>query len=306
MPKSRQLISIVIPCYNEQDNIPIIYQRIKSVIKHLNYNFEIIFIDNGSLDNTYKVIKFFVKKDKIVKGLKLSRNFGPEASVWAGVEQTIGDAVITIECDLQSPPELIPVLIERWEDGFDNVVGVYDKIDDYLPMIWLRKFYYFILKKISNIEIPANATGFGLIDKKVVKALKDIPEKHRFYRGLKSWVGFNTTKVEYQRQQRKNGKSSYNLINYFKHAERGVFGFSYLLLDAIFYGSLVLIILNILILILFIIYSLSVNNFNLIILITLAITTIFSIQFLAIGIIGKYIQVISEESKSRPIYIIEE
>jgi len=306
MSKAKKIISVVIPCFNEQDNIPLIYQRIKEVIKGTKYNFEIIFIDNGSSDKTYQVIKFFVKKDKIVKGLKLSRNFGPEASVWAGIVETKGDAVVTIECDLQSPPELIPALIKRWEEGFDSVVGVYGKIDDYLPMIWLRKLYYFVLGEISQIEIPANATGFGLMDRKVVEALKTIPEKNRFYRGLKAWLGFKTTKLKYKREQRKKGKSSYNLINYLKHAEKGVFGFSYLLLDAIFYGSLAYLVINILLLLIYVFYSLSISHFSLTISIIFTISTLSSIQFVAIGIIGKYVQVISEESKSRPVYIVEE
>ncbi|MEK7495061.1 MAG: glycosyltransferase family 2 protein [Patescibacteria group bacterium] len=290
----KKKISIVVPCFNEEANIETTYKKIELILKKLlSYDFEYIIVDNGSTDKTKEIIKRLIKRDKRIKGIFLSRNFGPEASAAACYKFAIGDAVIALPADLQDPPELILKFVKKWEQGYDVVIGIYNKTEDDLFTKFLRKFFYFFFKKISNIDVPVNASGVGLLDRKVVDALNSLPEKYRFFRGLRAWIGFKTATVNYERRKRQRGVSSYNLINYFKHAERGIFGFSYLIMDMMFYFGMGISLISLLFLVVkFSLYSLIIF--------------IGSILLLSISIIGKYIQVIVEETKDRPMYIVEE
>ena len=301
-------ISIGVPCYNEEENVALTYESIKKTIKKIkNYDFELIFIDNGSSDQTKKIILKIAKKDKKVKGVFLSRNFGPESSGFAGLNFSTGDAYIGISCDLQDPPEFIPQFISRWEEGNNIVMGIYERLDENFFMKKIRENFYKIFNKISSTQIPSNAVGFGLFDKKVVDGLKSFPEKYRFTRGLLAWLGYKKAFIKYNRKERLRGKSSYNLFGYIKDAERGIFGFSYLILDLMVYGGFVLVFFAFLF-ILGYLYTVIVigNPINASIPLMLAIVFFGGIQLLAISIIGKYIQVIVEETKNRPMYIVEE
>lgn len=301
-------ISICVPCYNEEENIVFAYESIKKAVDKIKkYDFEILFVDNGSTDQTRKLITKIAKKDRKIKGIFLSRNFGPEGSGVSAIYNATGDAVIGIAADLQDPPELIPELIKKWEKGADLVLGVYKKNNDTLIMGFIRKVFYKIIKLISSIDFPENTTGFGLFDKKVILALKNLPEKFRFTRGLLAWVGFKRSYIYYQKRKREFGKSSYNFFQYVKDAERGIFGFSYLILDLMVYGGFVLVFFAFLF-ILGYLYTVIVigNPINASIPLMLAIVFFGGIQLLAISIIGKYIQVIVEETKNRPMYIIED
>ncbi|MFA6081579.1 MAG: glycosyltransferase family 2 protein [Patescibacteria group bacterium] len=304
----RKIISVSIPSYNEQDNIESTYKELKKVFTKINnYDYEFIFIDNGSSDNTRRIILKVAKIDKKVKGIFLSNNFGPESSGRAGLDYAMGDAFIGIGCDLQDPPDLIPVFIKKWEEGYDVVMGAYKKVDESFFMKFIRGLFYSLFNKISNTKIPTNAVGYGLYDRKVINALKLLPEKYRFERGLTAWVGFKKIFVAYERKKRIKGKSSYNFLDYIKHAERGIFGFSYLILDLMVYGGFVLVFLAFLF-ILGYLYTVIVigNPINASIPLMLAIVFFGGIQLLAISIIGKYIQVIVEETKNRPMYIVED
>lgn len=303
-----KLITLAIPCFNEEENIERLYLKLKSII-YLNkkYDFEFIFVDNGSFDKTREKINFLTKKDKTVKGIFLSRNFGPEASIKAAFDCTEGDALIAIAADFQDPPELIPKFIKKWEVGYEIVLGQYQKIEDSLFMTWLRKTFYFLFKKISNIDVPVNVTGFGFYDRKVINALKSLPEKFRFGRGLTSWIGFKTAYISYDRKKRQKGKTSYSFFDYLKHSERGIFGFSYLPLDAIVYVGFTLTLFSFIFIVgyLFTVFIFG-NPITASIPIMLAVVFFGGINLLALSIIGKYIQVIVEETKSRPVYIVDE
>lgn len=306
--KSKKIISISIPCYNEQDNIVITYERLKKVLKkNKNYDYELIFTDNGSLDKTRELITKIARKDKKVKAVFLSRNFGPEASGRAGLDYATGNAFVGIGCDLQDPPELISEFIKKWEQGYDVVMGVYKKVDDNFFMKFIRRFFYNFFNKISRTRIPPNAVGFGLYDKKVIDALKSLPEKYRFERGLTAWVGFKKAFITYERKKRLRGKSSYNFFDYIKHAERGIFGFSYLPLDLMVYGGFFLTLISFIFIISYLYWVIIFGNpINASIPILLAIVFFGGISLLGISILGKYIQVIVEETKNRPIYIVED
>lgn len=303
-----KIISVSIPCYNEQDNVNLAYNRLKKVFSKISrYDYEFIFIDNGSLDKTRELILKLAKKDKKVKGIFLSRNFGPEPSGRVGLDYATGDAFIGIGCDLQDPPELIHQFIKKWEEGYDVVVGVYKKVNSGFLMKFIRGFFYSFFNKISNTQIPVNAVGYGLFDKKVVSALKKLPEKFRFERGLAAWVGFKRTYVQYDRKKREHGRSSYNFFDYIKHAERGIFGFSYLILDLMIYGGFFITVLSFLFIISYLYWVFIFGNpIKASIPLMLGIVFFGGIQLLAISIIGKYIQVIVEETKNRPMYIVED
>lgn len=301
-------VSICIPCFNEEKNVLWAYESVKKVIdKDKKNDYEFIFVDNGSEDKTRLMIEKVIKKDVRVKGVFLSRNFGPEASGQAAIDNSLGDAIMLLPCDLQDPPELIPEFIKKWEDGYDMVLGQYKETQDSFFMTFMRKSFYSLFEKISNIDVPTNVTGFGLMGRNVVDALKSLPEKYRFGRGLMMWVGFKKAFIPYQRRDRKNGKSSYGgFFDYLKHSERGIFGFSYLPLDLIVYFGFVLTVFSFLFIIgyLFMVFIFG-NPINASIPILLTVVFFGGVQLLAISIIGKYVQVIVEETKNRPVYIID-
>ncbi|MCX6727167.1 MAG: glycosyltransferase family 2 protein [Candidatus Shapirobacteria bacterium] len=301
-------ITIGVPCFNEEENVVWAYKTIKEIVdKDKKYDYEFLFVDNGSSDKTRLLIEKIAKKDRRVKGVFLSRNFGPEASGQALTDYSTGDAVIFLPCDLQDPPELMPKLIKRWNDGYDIVLGQYTKTEDSRFMTLMRKSFYGLFKKISNIDVPTNVTGFGLVSRNVIEALKSLPEKYRFNRGLMMWVGFKRFFIPYQKRVRKNGISSYHFFDYIKHSERGLFGFSYLPLDLIVYFGLVITILSFLFIIgyLFTVFVFG-NPIKASIPLMLAIVFFGGVNLMALSIIGKYVPVIMEETKNRPVYIVDE
>lgn len=305
---NKKLISFSIACFNEELNIIPTYNALKKIADKLKkYNFEFIFSDNCSTDKTQSLIKKLSKKDKRVRGVFLSRNFGHEANGQSAMDFCSGDAVIPIECDLQDPPEIILQFVKKWEEGYEVIAGIRSQSEDKSLMSALRKIFYRIFKSISNIEIPTNSGAFSLMDRKVVNAIRYLPEKFRFFRGLRAWVGFKTTYVFYKRRERKFGKTSYKFFDYIKHSERGIFGFSYLLLDLMVYGGFLITFMSFLFVIAYLYWVFVFGNpIKASIPLMLAIVFFGGMQLLAISIIGKYIQVIVEETKNRPVYIVEE
>lgn len=304
---TKKLISFVIPCFNEEENIRHVYEALKTVADRLkNYSFEYIYVDNGSRDNTRGEIDRLIKKYPSVEGVYLSRNFGPESSVHAGLDYAKGDAVIVYESDLQDPPEVILKFVKKWEEGYDVVLGVRTKIEDNLAMTFFRTWFYKIIKIVSDIEIPVNSGSYSLMSRQVVQSLQALPEKFRMMRGLRAWVGFKTAYVTYHRRRRVRGKSSYNFFRYVKHAERSFFGFSYLPLDIMIYVGFLLVFFSFLFIVGYLTFFLFFGNpIKGAVTILVAIVFFGGIQLMAMSILGKYIQVIMEETKSRPVYIVD-
>lgn len=304
----KKLISIGIICFNEELNVfPAYTELTKVVSQDKKHRFEFIFVDNGSTDNTREEIRKISKIDKRVLGVFLSRNFGPESSSQASLDYAKGDAFILYEGDMQDPSEVILDFIKQWEKGFDVVVGIRTKIEDSLFLTIIRKLYYRIFKAISNMEVPVNAGSFGLLDKRVMNSIKQMPEKYRFFRGLRAWVGFKTKYISYQRRGRQRGKTSYNFLGYIHHAERSFFGFSYLPLDIMIYTGFLTVFLSFLTSVIYllsrVILGQAIKEFVIILLVVILFG---GVQLLALSIVGKYIQVIVEETKGRPVYIVEE
>jgi glycosyltransferase involved in cell wall biosynthesis len=305
--KKKLVISIVIPCYNEEGNVGRAYVELENVTRLFHhYRFEYLFVDNGSPDATRREIQKLAHKDARVRGIFLSRNFGPEASTQAGFDYATGDALIWYAGDMQEPAALIPKFIKKWEEGFDTVIGVYTKSEDHWLMRMLRTAFYTVMKVIANVDIPVNSSGFGLYTRKVVEAMNSLPEKYRFQRGIRAWVGFSTATLTYKRNDRTYGHSSYSILSYFQHAQRSVFGFSYLPLDVLIYIGLSFVILSFVFIIGYIISSV-LSGKPILSTIPILVSIIFfgGVNLLALSVIGKYIQVIVEETKARPTYIVD-
>jgi glycosyltransferase involved in cell wall biosynthesis len=304
----RKLISIVIPCYNEEENINNTYKEVKRVLATLpNYEHEIIFVDNGSMDQSAALMKKLAREDPKVVAVLLSRNFGPEASGLAGLRHAHGEAIIPLPADLQEPPSLIPQFIKKWEEGYDLVLGQTQKTEDNFLIGWFRRFFYKLLKETSYIDIPRGVTGFGLYDARVNREVIQMPERHRFHRGLLAWAGFRRTFIPYDRQARKYGKSSYSFFNYLKSAESGLVAFSNVPLDFITYLGLFFVFLSVISIIIYIAWVLVAGNpIQGSATLFLGIMFFGGIQVLAISVVGKYIAIIFEETKNRPNYIVKE
>ncbi len=258
---AKKIISFVIPCFNEEENVKYVYSELKVIANKLkNYSCEYVFVDNGSGDKTREEIKKVASRDINVTGIFLSRNFGPESSVHAGLDHIKGDAAIIYESDLQDPPEVILKFVKKWEEGYDVVLGVRTKIEDNILMTFFRTWFYKILKTVSDIEIPVNSGSYSLMTRKVVFNLQSLPEKFRMMRGLRAWVGFKTAYITYHRRRRQRGKSSYNFFRYVKHAERSFFGFSYLPLDIMIYTGLLLVFFSFLFIVGYLLFFLFFGN----------------------------------------------
>lgn len=308
MDKNKKLISVVIPCFNEEENIQNTCMVIKEITEKMSkYEFEIIFVDNCSEDKSADLMSRLAQNDDHVIAVLLSRNFGPESSGLAGLSQANGDAIILMAADLQDPPTLIPEFIKKWEEGFDMVLGQIMSTQDNKLLLVLRRVFYKFLRSTSYIDIPLNVSGFGLVDKKVNQAIISMPERSRFYRGLLALAGFKQAFVPFVRPERKFGKTSYNLRRYIQHAEKGLFSFTTVPLDSITFLGVLLVVLSVLAIVVYIVWVFAFGN-PITGSVTLLLGIIFfgSVNLLAISIVGKYIGIIFEETKCRPHYIVKE
>ncbi len=308
MDNQKRLISVVIPCFNEEENIPNTYRVVKGITDQIGkYDFEVIFVDNGSSDRSSELMSDVARTNPNVTAVLLSRNFGPESSGLAGLSHARGDAIILMAADLQDPPSLIPGFIKKWEEGYDMVLGQIISTQDSRLMLWMRRKFYQTLRKVSYVDIPLNVSGFGLIDKKVNQAIIAMPERSRFYRGLLALAGFKQAFVPFKRPERQFGKTSYNFMRYVKHAEKGLFGFTTLPLDLISYLAIGLVLLSILGSLIYVIWVLAFGNpIKGSMTLLLAITFFGGVQLFATSILGKYIGIIFEETKQRPNYIVKD
>ena len=218
-----KLISIVTACYNEEENVENLYKAVKSVFESLpDYNYEHIFIDNASKDKTVGILKKIAKSDKRVKIIVNTRNFGPIRSPHYGLLQASGDAVISLAADFQEPPEMIKDFLRKWEEGYKVVLAVKTKSEESFLMFTIRKFYYRLINKLSEIELNKNSTGFGLFDRRVMDTLRAIDDPYPYFRGLISELGFETAKVEFTQPTRKRGITKCNFYVLYDVAMLGI------------------------------------------------------------------------------------
>ena len=303
-------VSVVIPMYYEQEVVDVCYKRVKKVLEELKekYEHEIIFINDGSKDKTLDILQDIAKVDKNVKIISFSRNFGHQAAVTAGLKYVTGDAIIIIDADLQDPPELIPDMIEKWEQGYEVIYGKRKKRNGESAFKLLTaKAFYTTLNKLSDVEIPGDTGDFRLVDKKVVDVINSLPEHNKFLRGLFSWVGFEQYEYEYERKERYAGKTKYPLKKMLKLASDGIIGFSIKPIKVIGGFGITFVIVSIVILLYFILSKIfgwtnMVKGWTSIMFAT---TFVGGIVLLSLWIIGEYLVRIYDEAKQRPQYIIK-
>ena len=300
-------ISVIVPMYFEEAVVSECYSRLKEVLINLKkYEYEIIFVDDGSRDQTLTILEKIALANKNVKIISFSRNFGHQAAVGAGLRYSTGDAVIIIDADLQDPPELIPQMIELWENGNDVIYAKRKSREGETKFkLFTAKMFYRILNDLSDVSIPKDTGDFRLADRKVVDVINSLPEHNKFFRGLFSWVGFKQAPIEYERKERFAGETKYPLNKMIKLAKDGIFSFSTKPLRFVTKLGIISMIISILILI----YSLLSFAFDWNNLtagwtsIMVTITFFAGVQLISLGMIAEYIGRIYEESKNRPSYI---
>jgi dolichol-phosphate mannosyltransferase len=300
--------SIVIPVYNEEEVIEHTYHRLNHVMKAINEPYELIFINDGSRDQTYEKLERIEQIDPNVRVLDFSRNFGHQIAITAGMDHALGQAIVVIDADLQDPPELIHDMIAKWKEGYDVV---YAKRVSRNGETWFKKasasLFYRILHRLSDVDIPIDTGDFRLIDRQVADQLKEIREKNRFVRGLVSWVGFRQTAVEYERDERLYGETKYPLKKMIKLSVDGMTSFSIKPLKITSYlgvlSSIAGFLYMIYVLYLRVFTANTVTGWASAIIIQLFFS---GITLIMLGIIGEYVGRIHDESKNRPIYIIRE
>ena len=302
-------ITILIPCYNEEASLPLLYDALQKLMEECpGYDWELLFINDGSRDNTLQTIRQLRSSDRRVCYIDLSRNFGKEAAMLSGFDYATGDCVVIIDADLQDPPSLIPEMIALWEQGYDDV---YAKRKDRGQESWLRKhlslLFYRLLQHTTRIEILPNVGDFRLLDRRCIDVLRQLRETERYTKGMFCWIGFNKKEIVFDREDRVAGSSSWKLSSLFNLAVEGITSFTTapLRISAVlgFAISFVALSYMLFIVIKTIVYGDPVQGFP-----TLIITVLFlgGIQLISIGIIGEYIGRIFNETKNRPVYIIKE
>lgn len=303
MKKNKILISVVVPVLNEELSIKEFYQQLVNNVK--TYEYEIIFVNDGSEDKSQQIINDLRQKDKKVKLINLTRNFGHQIAITCGIDHSNGDAVIIIDADLQDPPSMIPKMIRKWQKGFDVVYGIRkERLGENLIKITTAKIFYKLVYLLSGKKIPENVGDFRLISKPVVQTLKTTREYQRFLRGIISWMGYKHAGLFYRRQQRYAGETKYSTYSMIKLALDALLSFSFFPLRiASILGTITAF--GAVGMIFYALYVQSIGqtvkgwSSTIVIILFLG-----SVQLIAIGIIGEYLGRIYEEVKRRPLYII--
>ena len=301
-------LSIVVPMYNEANNLEAFFGTLVPTVEKITGNYEVICVNDGSSDQTLELLKNRHRADKRIKTVDLSRNFGKEAALSAGLYLASGDAVIPIDADLQDPPELIPKLVEKWQQGYRVVLCERtDRRAENLLKRFSASLFYRINQKLSDISIPVNVGDFRLMDRQVVEALRQLPERTRFMKGLFAWLGYEQTKVGYIRHQRNSGSTKWHFWKLWNFALDGIFSFSTLPLRIWTYLGLVVAGVAALYMV-FIVFKVLIMGVDVP---GYASTLVFLLFFsglnlIGLGILGEYIGRIFTEVKKRPLYLIKQ
>lgn len=301
------MYSIVIPVYNERETIPTLYDRVKKVIDALDAPAEVVMVDDGGSDGSFELLKDIHRKDPRFKILSFSRNFGHQVAISAGIEHAHGDAVMIIDGDLQDPPEVLPQFIAKWKEGNDVVYAVRTKRKENIFKRAAYALFYRLLNRLSYLDVPLDSGDFCLMDKRVVEALRRLPERKRFVRGLRTWVGFRQVGLAYERERRYAGEPKYTFGKLLGLAYDGIFSISttplriavyigFSLAGLAFLGGLL------------VIYDklasgISIAGWSSTIVI---ITFLGGVTLGTLGMIGEYVSRIYDEVKSRPLYVVRE
>jgi polyisoprenyl-phosphate glycosyltransferase len=300
-------LSVVVPAYNETQVLPLFHSTLSEVMRTTGARYEIIYIDDGSTDDTLSVLNGIRERDQSVAIIELSRNFGKEVAISAGLDHAQGDAVIVIDADLQDPPELIDEFLREWHNGYDVVSGRRTKREgESLLKITTAKWFYRVINRLSDVEIPHDTGDFRLISRQALEALKSLRETHRYMKGLFAWIGFSHKEVAYQRQARAAGKTKWNYWRLWNFALEGITSFSDVPLKIATYlgvfTSGIAFIYGLYFLVRTLLFGNPVDGYPSLILIVLFMG---GIQLICIGIIGEYLARTYNESKSRALYFVK-
>lgn len=302
-------ISVVIPMYYEEEVAQECYERMTEVLSNIpNYDYELILVNDGSKDNTLPILEKIAAKDNKVKVLSFARNFGHQCAVTAGLKEVTGDVAVIIDADLQDPPEIIPEMLKKWEEGNEVVYGKRKTRDgESVFKLMTAKVFYKTLNALSDVDIPKDTGDFRLVDRKIVDQMNQLPEHNKFLRGLWSWLGYKQYAFEYERKERVAGKTKYPLKKMLKLASDGIISFSTKPLKLVGGLGIISIIISFLILVYAIIsYIFRLNELSAgWTSIMIAITFFAGVQLMALWVMSEYIGRIYDETKRRPQYIID-
>lgn len=303
---ARPVFSIIVPIWNEEQVIPELYKRVVNIMDSTGQRWELVCVNDGSRDRSLAMLLELNAKDPRVKVIDFSKNFGHQVAISAGADFAEGDAVIVMDADLQDPPDVVLRMIEQWRAGYEVVYAVRAKREGetWFKLITAKAFYR-LLRGVANIDIPVDAGDFRLMDRRVVLAMRRLREKHRFMRGLSSWVGFKQIGVEYERAERFAGETKYPLRKMIRLAINAITSFSYLPLQLATYVGFALAFLSLIGIILTIILRLSGSDaFHGQATTLVSVLFLGGIQLIFLGIIGEYLGRIYDEVKGRPLYIV--
>lgn len=301
-------ISVIVPIYNEESNMDALWTRLSKVLNGMELNYELIFINDGSKDHSLQLIKALASSNESVRYIDFSRNFGHQIAVTAGLDHSVGDHVVIIDADLQDPPELIPELYAKQKEGYDVVYAKRkSRKGETIFKKWTAKTFYRILSSLTQFDIPVDTGDFRIISRRILEALKSMPEHDKFLRGQISWLGFEQTFVSYEREERKGGETGYTFRKMLHLALNGVTGFSNVPLKIVSYLGF-LVFFFALLLMIYSIYSWIAKDSTVPGWTSIMLSVLFigGIQMIAIGIIGEYLSRMNNNVRNRPLYVIRE
>jgi polyisoprenyl-phosphate glycosyltransferase len=305
--KEKFLLTVIVPMYFEQEVARECHRRLTSVLDG-KFNYELIYVNDGSTDETLPILKEFAQQDPRVRVISFSRNFGHQVAVTAGVHYATGDVLVIIDADLQDPPELIPDMIALWQQGWEVVYAKRKKRKGESAFkVFSAKMFYKTLSLLTDIDIPADTGDFRLIDKKVADAFRQMPERSRFIRGMIAWLGFKQTPIEYERDARFAGETKYPIKKMLKLASNGILSFSTQPLRFVMQLGLLAVLVSLGLLI-YAIISKATGNATASGWASLMVTVTFlgGVQLMSVGVLGQYLARMFEESKNRPLYVVSE
>jgi polyisoprenyl-phosphate glycosyltransferase len=301
-------LSVVVPICDEEANLRELYLRVAAVLTELDADWELLLVDDGSSDRSFETMLELRERDRRVRVIRLSRNFGHQAAITAGIERAAGDAVVIMDGDLQHPPEAIVEFVRRWLEGYDVVYGVMtERSGETLLKRWTARVFYRVLGRLSDIDVPAAAGDFRLIDRRAVEAFTSLPERNRYVRGIFSWIGFRQTGVPYSTSARTAGQTKYSLRRMMRLAAHGIFGFSNAPLRLVLGLGIFVSVLSIA----YALYAIGTKVAGAEVVrgwssIVFAVALLGGIQLIVLGVVGEYVGLVYDEVKRRPIYLVSE
>lgn len=301
-------LSLIVPIYNESASLTAFFTRVEGVLEKLEHPYEVVCIDDGSTDSSFEQLNLHRKRNPAIKILRLTRNFGKDIALSAGLDHCDGDAVIPLDADLQDPPEVIPELLRKWQEGYEVVFARREsRISDSFLKRTSASLFYWVFNHLTDTEIPPNTGDFRLMDRQVVEALRRIPERNRFMKGIFAWVGYRQAEVVYERPPRESGSTQWNYRKLWNFALDGITSFSTVPLRVWFYFGAVIAAFTVAYVIFLVVWTLyfgiDVPGYA-----SLMVAVLFlgGIQIMSLGVIGEYLGRIYLEVKKRPLYLVQD